>query len=326
MSLDLGATAATTEPAYRWSHIAPGDVAAWTELTNLLATVDRTEEFYEAEDLAEELTETGVDPEQDTWAVWAGDTMVGYGQVRVDLHLDREDRVRCWVGGGVHPDHRGRGLGRRLMDLMERRVGALADQRHPGHASYVRASGELEGASVRPLLEHRGYRIVRYFNLMVRELPGDPVDVAGADGVVLRLPVVEDEVAVLTAHNAAFVDHWGSVPTDASVWHDRWTGRSSRLEPSTLAVGEDGKVVSYVLCSEWVPRELYVGLVGTVPDARGRGLARACLARTISAAAQSGRYDRIDLDVDSASLTGATRLYEAVGFRVKHTTAAYQLG
>lgn len=326
MSVDLSTPAATTEPDYRWSHIAPDDVAAWTELTNLLATVDRTEEFYEAEDLAEELTETGVDPEQDTWAVWVGDTMVGYGQVRVDLHRDREDRVRCWANGGVHPDHRGRGLGRRLMDLMEVRARALAEKRHPGHQAYVRASGGLEGASVRPLLEHRGYRIVRYFNMMVRELPGVPVDVPGPERVVLREPVLDDEAAVLAAHNAAFVDHWGSVPIDASVWHDRWTGRSSRLEPGTLAVGEDGTVLSYVLCSEWVPRELYVGLVGTVPGARGRGLARACLARTIDAAARSGRYDLVDLDVDSASLTGATRLYEAVGFRVKHTMAAYQLG
>src|SRR5690606_27090343 len=148
-------------------------------------------------------------------------TMVGYGQVRVDLHRDREDRVRCWASGGVHPDHRGRGLGRRLMDLMEVRARALAEERHPAHQAYVRASGGLEGASVRPLLEHRGYRIVRYFNMMVRELPGVPVDVPGPDGVVLREPVLDDEAAVLAAHNAAFVDHWGSVPIDASVWHDR---------------------------------------------------------------------------------------------------------
>lgn len=320
------AAPAAADTAYRWSAITAADVPAWTELTNLLARVDRTEEFYEPDDLAEELTETGVDAARDTWAVWSGEQMVGYGQVRVDLNLDREGQVRCWVTGGVRPEHRGRGIGRRLMDRMEDRVRAVAAERHPGHDAYIRASGGLEGASVRRLLEHRGYEVVRYFNLMERDLPGEPLEFSVPDGVALRPPTDADEAAVLAAHNAAFVDHWGSVAIDPAVWHDRWTGRSARSDLGTVAVDGSGSVLAYVLCSEWVPRELYVGLVGTVPSARGRGLARACLARSVRAASESGRYDSVDLDVDSASPTGATRLYEAVGFRLKHTTAAYRLG
>jgi ribosomal protein S18 acetylase RimI-like enzyme len=85
-----------------------------------------------------------------------------------------------------------------------------------------------------------------------------------------------------------------------------------------------GRPLAYVLCGEWTPRELYVNLVGTVPEARGRGLARAALARTIDVAGASGDFDVVDLHVDSASPTGATRLYEAVGFTLKKTFATYQ--
>jgi hypothetical protein len=51
-------------------------------------------------------------------------------------------------------------------------------------------------------------------------------------------------------------------------------------------------------------------------------VAAAALARTLGLAARSGRYDIIELDVDSDSPTGATRLYEKVGFTLKHQTAS----
>lgn len=72
------------------------------------------------------------------------------------------------------------------------------------------------------------------------------------------------------------------------------------------------------------PQELYVDLVGTVPGARGRGLAAACLARTIRLAGEGGEFDEIELGVDSESPTGATRLYDRLGFTLDRTLAAMQ--
>ena len=59
-----------------------------------------------------------------------------------------------------------------------------------------------------------------------------------------------------------------------------------------------------------------------MPSGRGRGLAAACLVHTIWQAADAGSYDMIELDVDSDSPTGASRLYERVGFRRKLQTVA----
>lgn len=323
MSTQAKPTARESGTAYRWSRLRPPDVAAWSELANTLAEVDQTEEFYSPEDLAEELGEHGVRPELDTWAAWEGERMAGFGQVRVAHQPDAEGRARVALGGGVHPEHRGQGLGRALMERSEARGAELASERHPGRAAYWRVDGGLEGASVRALLEHRGYAIARYFNQMTRPLPGPPLDVAEAV-VELRTPEPAMEAALREAHNAAFADHWGSTPQTPQGWHDHWTVRSNRMAVSTIALDDDGSPLAYVLCGEWVPRELYVNLVGTVPQARGRGLARACLARTIALAGGSGHYDVVDLHVDSASPTGATRLYEAVGFTVKKTFATYQ--
>lgn len=316
-----------TRPTLRWGHLTKDSVEQWAELTNLLGTVDGTEEFYEPEDLAEELEESGFTAETDSWAVWEEDRLVAYGQLRVAANLDEDGLVRCHLGGGVHPHWRGRGIGRELVSRMEARGRDLAAQRHPGASAFFRANGELDGSPTRRLLTHLGYAVVRYFNDLTRPLPGDPVTVPGRDqlgGVELVTPRDEHKEAVRIAHTAAFADHWGSSPGTEESWHHHWTSRSSRREVSTLAVDRTGAVLSYVMTSQWVPRELYVTIVGTVPEARGRGIAAACLARTLILAAESGDYDTIDLTVDSESLTGATRLYERLGFTVARTTAAMQ--
>ncbi|WP_153396583.1 GNAT family N-acetyltransferase [Ornithinicoccus halotolerans] len=319
---------------YRWDRLRPEDVEAWASLVNHLADVDGTGEFYSVEDLAEEMQEQDLDLVRDTWVVWAGEQMVGFGGVRVNEHPDHDGRVRIHLEGGVHQEHRGRGLGRALMEQMERRGAELADARHPGRPAYLRAGGGVEGASVRPLLEHRGYALVRYFTEMRLTLAGQgtrpggehPGPAAPPPPAGVRLVSPDDgwERATLAAHRAAFVDHWGSAPTGERQWHEHWTSRSGRPAVSTLAVTDDGEVVGYVLCAQWVDRQLYVNIVGTVPSWRGRGLARACLARTARLAAETGDYDVVELAVDSASPTGATRLYEAVGYLPTKQLAVYQ--
>lgn len=325
---------------YRWGPLGTDDVAAWSTLVNHLAVVDGTEEFESPEDLAEGFRMPGRDMARDSWAVWDGDDLVAYGVVSVPRSLDHEGRSRAYLGGGVHADHRRRGLGTRLMDLMEERAEALLVERHPGTEAYHGAGGGLEGSSVRELLAGRGYDVVRWFDLLARPL-GDEPDVPRLDGVELVSPGPAHEEAVLATHNAAFRDHWGSGEVAADAWHEHWTSRAFRPDVSSIAVARGGaagpagdseaagagelEVLAYVLVGQWVEKEAYVNLVGTAPQARGRGLAAACLARTIGLASRAG-YAVIELDVDSDSPTGATRLYERLGFARKHQTAALRRG
>lgn len=300
-----------------WSHLRPEDVPAWTELTNLLATVDRTEEFYEEADLAEELTEHGFTPELDSWAIWVDDRLAGYGQLR--CRTTHEGQAKVYLAGGVHPDYRRRGLGTDLMDRMEPRGVALAAERAPGAPVVWAVSGGIEGASVRPMLEQCGYEIVRYWNEMRRTLDGRPVEVPAVDAVLVS-PTEEHREATRLAHNEAFTDHWGAGVQSADDWADAWGARATRLDVSTVALDPDGRVLAYVLAGSWVPDELYVTRVGTVPEARGRGLAHAALLRTVGLARG---FDHVALDVDSVSPTGATRLYERAGFSLAKVTCQY---
>lgn len=317
---------------YRWTPLSVEHTTAWSELCNHLAVVDGTEEFLSPEDLAEELQAPHHDPATDSWAVWHGEQMVGYATVFVPLLPDHEERARAYHGGGVHADHRARGLGSRLVDTAEARGLELLRERHPGRTAYLRAGGGRDGSSSRDLLTDRGYDADRFWNLLTRSLDEVP-PVPTVEGVRLVSPGADDEVAVREAHQQAFRDHYGSGPTTPEGWHSSWTSRSARKDVSTIVVADgtgqavaagwrEGEVLAYIIVGQWVDREAYVNLVGTVPHARGRGLAAAALTRTLELTARSGQYDVIELDVDSDSPTGATRLYERLGFTVKHQTAS----
>ncbi|SEE63475.1 GNAT family N-acetyltransferase [Ruania alba] len=307
--------------ALRWSTLDPESVTAWAELTNLLARVDGTEEFYDAEDLAEELTEHGFSPAHDSLAVWDGDLLVAYAQLRVPGSLTHaEGYARASIGGGVHPDYRGQGIASEMFDRMEPRGQALARERHPGAPIQLRSSGGLDSDPVRPLLRERGYEPVRYFTSMERPLPGDAL--APVDTRVTPWTLELDEATRL-AHNDAFASHWGSGPATPEHWREMREGRSFRPAYSRVALDDGGQVLAYTTTQQWVDRELYVGLVGTRAAARGRGLGRAVLNASLVAAAESGEFDLVELEVDSANPQGADALYSSVGFTPVRTTAVF---
>ncbi|GLI32247.1 hypothetical protein BCONGLO52_30880 [Brachybacterium conglomeratum] len=231
----------------------------------------------------------------------------------------------------MHPEHRRQGIGTSILELLEARGSSLAAQRHPGLPAVLRTSGGRDpepdagpgGADIRPVLERRGYRRVRSWLEMERELPGPALELPAPEGARILAPAPERSEAVRLAHVAAFADHWGSAPIDAETWQLWTTSHTSRPEHSTIALAPDGTVLAYAVTSEDRPGVLHVALVGTRPEARGRGLARAVLARTLASGAEAG-FTAAVLEVDAESLTGATRLYEAVGFHRAHVYATYE--
>ena len=94
-----------------------------------------------------------------------------------------------------------------------------------------------------------------------------------------------------------------------------------RRDLSFLLRDGAGEIAAAVLCS-FYPEEfaqtgvqdLWVSDVGTRKPWRGKGLATALLARTLSRARVAG-FDQAGLDVDAGNPTGALRVYERCGFR-----------
>ena len=87
--------------------------------------------------------------------------------------------------------------------------------------------------------------------------------------------------------------------------------------------GPGGALVSSVLTADDAGREgSYVDYIGVHRRARGRGVAKALLGTVVRDAAERGR-NRVNLEVDADSPTGADGLYTSLGWTVSERTESW---
>ncbi|MGZ4719146.1 GNAT family N-acetyltransferase [Oryzihumus sp.] len=160
------------------------------------------------------------------------------------------------------------------------------------------------------------------------------------EGVTVRLVAREgdampEEEDLRTVHDileTSFTDHFNSHQEsfDEFVarlredpghrWDHWWIAELERDGMTPLPVGALVGSVSPGTGGE--PDGSYVEYLGVLAAARGRGVARSLLHAVIADAARRGR-DRVGLEVDADSPTGATALYEAVGFATTYVTQSW---
>ncbi len=304
------------------------DMAAVADLLDAAEPLDRTGEHEDAEGLAEFLVNDRVDLGRDSVAVLSGEEFVAYATT-LDLGNHRDDYAVS-LYGCVHPHERGRGIGRALLGWSTARSAELHRDRHPEMPGRFAVGVPSANTSLERLVRRAGFEPVQYFFVMRRGLDVLP-PVRPVDGlVVVPFDRARDD-EVRRVHNVAFRDHFGSAERDAFAWRTWLTGsKAFRPELSRLAIA-DGAVVGYTLVYEHDAdtaatgiREAYFGQIGVLPAARGRGVASACIAASLQAAAADG-MGRAGLTVDTHNTTGALGLYEALGFVVDGREVSWAL-
>ncbi|MBA3788736.1 MAG: GNAT family N-acetyltransferase, partial [Actinobacteria bacterium] len=162
--------------------------------------------------------------------------------------------------------------------------------------------------------EGRGYELVRHFWRMEIEHTAEPAP-AAVDGVELRpyLPGVDDR-ALHAAVQEAFEDHWDQTPEPFEDWLRRRTTRGDHDPALWLLAEAEGEIAGAALA--FGSRNFgWVLDLGVRRPWRGRGLGHALLVGVFGELFRRG-FTRVGLEVDAASETGATRLYERAGMRV----------
>ncbi|MFC7457274.1 GNAT family N-acetyltransferase [Brachybacterium sp. GCM10030267] len=339
-------TSLDTLAALSWTPLTLEDAPAVTALLNRIDAAEQRQEPAEEPTIRDWLSMPGHDLGADSFAVRDGERLVAFGLLDVASGLDRDGRARCELSGGVDPEYRRRGLGTALLERGEERAAQVAADRHSGADAIVRVSGGRDpepsagdgdgdgggdgagaavagGADVRPVLDRRGYHRARSWFSMGRGLPAADIESRQLPGLELLAPAEDHLELTRLAHVAAFADHWGSAPVTPERWRALCTSHAARPALSTIAVDAEGTVLGYALATEDRAGVLHIALVGTRPEARGRGIARAVIARSLDAASRAG-CTTAELEVDTESLTGATRLYEALGFTRRHVDSTYE--
>ena len=247
--------------------------------------------------------------------------------------------VRSIPIGGVHPDLRGLGVGRVLLEWQLNRARqqlASSEKTLPG---WVFAYADERAPAAGRLFASAGMALTRYFLTLERTLertldaPVRRID--AADGIRIAQYRHEDSVAVHAARDEAFLDHWASQPMSDENWNAFVNGRWFRTDLSFVAFGTDStgseQVVGFVLSTAnenvWATQGFtgsYIDLVGVLSGWRGRHIAQSLLAAQLAAGRALG-HERVTLAVDSDSPTGALGLYTGMGFVPTHRKLAYTL-
>jgi GNAT superfamily N-acetyltransferase len=245
----------------------------------------------------------------------------------VHLYVDRSVPERAEVAAGLYGwlEEQGR-------DVAVRRG-------LPG--TQLDASPFADDTEQREWLAAAGYRNVRTWLQMTRPVtPEDATALPGPrEGVTVRrvathdngVPVAADLQTVHQMLEESFEDHFNSyresfpefvqrLREDPGHRWDHWwlayvdvdgTGRpAGAVVSSVLQPGSSGKEGSYV------------DYIGVHRRARGRGVAKALLFTVIRDAASRGR-DRVGLEVDADSPTGADGLYTSLGWATDYATESW---
>lgn len=172
-----------------------------------------------------------------------------------------------------------------------------------------------------------GFTEARRFWWMGIAHDGPAPEVELRDGYTMRPVDVTDPADLHRMHdvgNTCFLDHYDFAPQPFEEW---FLVRSSETEDpgQWLFVERDGQIAGYVRGSNRFATEGlgHVDSLGVLREHRGRGLAGAMLRARFADDIARGRTGT-RLHVDSASPTGATRVYERAGMHVEQEYIAHK--
>jgi ribosomal protein S18 acetylase RimI-like enzyme len=218
-----------------------------------------------------------------------------------------------------------------ILDWAETRSRAVAAGLQPNPPTSLGAFLNAETPDHRAILESRGYGAVRCFFGMVRPTLDDVPELALPPGVEVRPVRPEHLRAIWEAEVAAFSGHWGAGADDAS--EVRWEGfRGEPLNDLSLwqvAWADDavvGMVRPYVNPGDLEVlgvRRGWCENISTHADWRGRGIAKALIARALVALRDRGMTEAA-LGVDAENETGALGVYQAMGFVERTREAVFR--
>lgn len=304
-----------------WRPPARDHDPAWLDLLLAIEAVDRRGEVLTLDDLADERASIWSHPATDAVFGWDGEQLVAFSWIKTEVGTVSQHRLSCW--GGVAPSHRGRGIGRALLDRQLARCREIAVGLDPALPATVRLEASADQHDLLALAGRADFVAERHFLEVARPaaLPLVPVPLAEELGLQRWSDEVDEPTRL--AHVEAFADHWGTEPTTTEEWRQWYTGhRGFRPDLSHVAVERSsGTVAGFVLVAaypnDWDtgPREAWIQSLGTRRAWRSRGVARALLTAALQDVAEGGDgFERAILGVDAENPTGALGLYRSLGF------------
>jgi mycothiol synthase len=302
------------------------DLQAVAALYNACSMKETGKLTVEESDLRTDWNMPTINLETDTRGVFApGGELAGYANV-----WDCTPHVRLWTSVDVHPRYEGHLVGTYLRQWVDERARQAVAKAPPDARVVSRCGVHSTNTAAQELLRQHDYQIVRHFFEMEIELDVPPPDPIVPEGIVIRPFIRERQTrALVLAVRETFKDHWGFVESpldeDLAEWETWMDGPT--FDESLWFLAMDGDEISgFSLCFDVVAEGPHVGHVAELGVRRAwrrRGIALALLHHSFGTLYGRGKTV-VTLGVDGQSLTGATRLYEKAGMRVRNRSICFE--
>ena len=318
------ATLPPSLPGYTFRFARRDDIPSIHQMLACVVAADRATFLDTIEDMCNQFIDPWSDPEKDYLLALTTDGQVAAtGRVYVNPVPQRERNAL--LGGEVHPEHRGRGLGDTILTWMEARARQRLLEFPADLPSSLRTSCRDYLADRIRLFEQHGFSPVRSWYRMRCDLSQPVPDEYLPPGLVLSVYRPELDRALRDAFNESFSDHWGFEPITYEDWHQFIIHAASfRPELTFLALDGEGSgaqiagfSVNFVREEDNRRQGIAEGIInelGTRRSWRKRGIASALICASMRAFKAAG-LDYAGLGVDTENQTGALNLYERLGFK-----------
>lgn len=180
----------------------------------------------------------------------------------------------------VHPRYRRQGIATALHERLDSHLGNIGAVR-------VRTFATPDGLAFGERLGYERSRELHYSGVDIQVLPEQPLT---PDGIVLETMDKLDPKPVYTADMIASLDEPGDSPLD-SIEYDEWleeVWKSPGLDRSLSVAALAGDEVVCFTAMEIAGDRAWSGMTGTIPQYRGRGLAKLVKSVALRRCAQAG--------------------------------------
>jgi GNAT superfamily N-acetyltransferase len=303
-----------------WRTYRPSDAPALAALMNAIEEHAGGQAGYTAEELQSLITTLVRDNGTDsTMVLDPAGALVAAGFTTTPP----EGGFRIYLTGGVQPQWRGRGIGRRILGRHLDRATQIHRHAAPGAAwvAEVPRAPAGDGDAAR-LYRRFGLAPVRYWFEMAACTAPVPA-LTSPTGLHVTPYSARYEAALHAAHMEAFAENFAFQPRDLDSWLTI-TARSQSFLPELSLLAFDGpELAGYLLTYLHAdPHTVYAGELGVRRPWRGQGLASALLAQLLDLAGRAGNK-LVTLSVDAASPSKAVGIYERAGFTTESSTVTF---
>jgi len=246
------------------------------------------------------------------------------GAVNAYVDKKREEKKGFLRGLGVVPEFRKGGVGRRLVEK------AIESLRERGMES-VEGWTREDKIACKSLLEGMGFKLIRVFSTMRRDLASIPYNIGEYKKLKMReMETNMDDIKLLTRlENEAFKEHFDFRPRTVEEmkywimnkpWCDILGFFFSYLDSKPVGyvgAGIDSKFIEY----RGIKRG-WIMTIGVLKPNRRKGIGTALMQQGMEFLKSKGMTD-VELGVDDSNPTKAIELYKKVGFTVAHKDLTY---